>query len=150
MSLELFTVPSTDITVQSMVPYSQAMTGIVPITFTIPGLDEFVDLGRSYFEIELKLNSASTNGIVADANSASDANDTKFVYVTNNLAHGLFKQINLRLGGVLMSEQTDTYMYKAFIETVLNYSRDEGSTLLAPSRLGELHECDRTIGGHGR
>ena len=134
MSLELFNVPSTDITVDSyrMVPYSQAMMGIVPITFTIPGLDEFVDLGRSHFEIELKLNSAATNGIVDDENSASDADDTKFVYATNNLAHGLFKHINLRLGGVLMSEQTDTYMYKAFIETVLNYSPDEGSTLLAP------------------
>ncbi|XP_068756960.1 uncharacterized protein F54H12.2-like [Montipora capricornis] len=116
-----------------MVPYSQAMTGIVPITFTIPGLDEFVDLGRSYFEIELKLNSPSTNGIVADTNAASNANNTKFLYVTNNLALGLFKQVNLCQGGVLMSEQTDTYMYKAFIETVLNYSRDEGSTLLAPA-----------------
>ena len=134
MSLELFTIPSTDITIDSyrMVPYSQAMTGIVLITFTIPGLDEFVDLGRSYFEIELKLNSSAANGIVADDGTKSDGTDTKFVYVTNNLAHGLFKQINLRLGGVLMSEQTDTYMYKAFIETILNYSRDEGSTLLAP------------------
>ena len=52
--------------------------------------------------------------------------------MTNNLAHGLFKQINLLLGGVLMRKQTNTYMYKAFIETMLNYSRDEGSTLLAP------------------
>lgn len=151
MSLELFTMPSTDITVESyrMVPYSQAMTGIVPITFTIPGLDEFVDLGRSYFEIELKLNSASTNGIVADANSASDANDTKFVYVTNNLAHGLFKQINLRLGGVLMSEQTDTYMYKSFIETTLNYSRDEGSTLLAPQGWVNYMNVEEQLGATG-
>ncbi|XP_068670185.1 uncharacterized protein F54H12.2-like [Montipora foliosa] len=106
--------------------------GIVPISFNIPGLDEFIDLGRSYFEIELKLNSSSTNGIVADTNAASDATDTKFMYVTNNLGHVLFKQINLRLGGVLISEQTDTYMYKAFIETLLNYSRDDDNTLLAP------------------
>ena len=108
------------------------MTGIVPISFTIPGLDEFIDLRRSYFEIEQKFNSSSTNGIVADTNAASDATDTKFMYVTNNRGHGLFKQINLRLGGVLMSEQIDTYMYKAFIETLLNYSRDDGNTLLAP------------------
>ena len=113
-------------------PYSQAMTGIVPISFTIPGLDEFVYLERSYLEIDLKLNSAAANGLVANANSASDANNSKFVYVTNNLPHGLFKQINLRLGDVFMSEQTDTYMYMAFIETVLNYSRDKGATLLGP------------------
>ena len=35
-------------------------------------------------------------------------------------------------GGVLMSEQTDTNMYKAFLETVLNHNRDEGATMLAP------------------
>ena len=91
-----------------MVPYSQAMMGIVPISFTIPGLDEFVDLGRSYLEVELKLNSAATNGFIADANS------TKYVYVPYNLGDGIFKQINLRLGGVLMSEQSDTYMNKPF------------------------------------
>ena len=108
------------------------MMCIVAIFFTIPGLDEFVNLGCSYLEIELKLNSATTIGIVANANSASDANNTKYVYATNNLAHGLFTQINLRLGGVLMSEQTDTYMYKSFLEILLNYDRTEGSTLLAP------------------
>ena len=31
-----------------------------------------------------------------------------------------------------MSEQTDTYMYKSFLETLLNWDRTEGSTLLAP------------------
>ena len=65
--------------------YSQATTGIVPISLTIPGLDEFVDLECSYLEVEIKLNSAVTNGIVADANSALDANNTKFVYVTGQI-----------------------------------------------------------------
>ena len=96
-----------------MVPYSQAMTAVVPISLLIPGLDEFVNLGRSYFEVELKFNSAATNGVIADANSALDANNTKYVYVTNHLGHVLFKQINLRLGGALMSQQTDTYMYNS-------------------------------------
>ena len=82
--------------------------------------------------MELKLNSTLTNGIVADANAASDANNTRFVYVTNNLGHTLFKQMNLRFNGTLMSEQTDMYPYNAFLETLLNYNRDEGETLLAP------------------
>ena len=70
--------------------------------------------------MELKLNSASTNGIVAVANAASDANNTRFVYVANNLGHTLFKQMNLRFNSTLMSEQTDTYAYNAFLETLLN------------------------------
>ena len=80
----------------------------------------------------MKLYSSATNGIVADANSASDANNTKFTYAVNNLAHTIFKQINLRFNGALMSEQTDTYAYSAYIQTLLNYNRDDGETLLAP------------------
>ena len=33
---------------------------------------------------------------------------------------------------VLMTEQSNTYHYRAYLETLLNYSRDEGATKLAP------------------
>ena len=71
-------------------------------------------------------------GIVADANSASDGNNTKFTYVSNNLGHTLFKQMNLYLNSIV-SAQTNTYAYQAFFETLLiyNHNRDEGETLLA-------------------
>ena len=122
MSLELFTIPSADIAREGyrMVKYSPSATGIRPITFTVQALDDFCDLDRtcSYLEIELRLSSPSTNGLVADANAASDADDTPFLYAVNNIGHSLFKQMNLRFKGALMSEQTDTYAYKAFIETV--------------------------------
>ena len=48
----------------------------------------------------------------------------------NNLAHTLFKQ--MRLDGTLISPQTDTYHYKAYLETLLNYKRNEGETVLKP------------------
>ena len=63
---------------------------------------------------------------------ASDANNTRLTYAVNNLAHTIFKEINLRFNGALMSEQTDTYSYSAYIQTLLNYNRDDGETLLAP------------------
>ena len=133
MSSELFTIPSADIGREGywMVKYSPSTTGIRPITFTVQALEDFCDLDRSYLEIELRLNSPSANSLVADANAASDADDTRFLYAVNNIGHSLFKQMNLQFNGALMSEQTDTYAYKAFIETVLNYSREEGETLLA-------------------
>ena len=83
MSLDLFTIPLTNVTVESyrVVSYSQAMTGINPISFMIPSLDEFVDLGCSYLEVELKLNLSATNSIIAYANSALYANNTNYVYV---------------------------------------------------------------------
>ena len=95
-------------------------------------MGDYVNLERSYEEVELRLHSTVTNGIVQDANSASDNNNTKFTYDTNNLGHTLFKEMNLYLNGIVMSAQTNTYAYHAFFETLLNYNRDERETLLAP------------------
>ena len=115
-----------------MVSYHKSSSSITPMKFSAQALDDYMDLNRSFFVIDLRLYSSATNGIVADANSASDANNIKFVYAVNNLVHTIFMQINLRFNGALMSEQTDSYAYSAYLETLLNYNRDDGETLLAP------------------
>ena len=51
----------------------------------------------------------------------------------NNLAHTLFKQINFRANGTLLTEQVDMYHLKAYIQTLLNYDRDDGETILQPT-----------------
>ena len=91
-----------------------------------------MDLTRSYFTIQLVLETTDGKPIVADKNDVSDANEVIFVYPVNNFAHTLIKQMNVRLNGMLLSPQTDTYAYKAYIETLLNYTKQEGATLLAP------------------
>ena len=133
-SLDIFSVPSTDYDLQGyrMVPYHKLSSSITPMKFSVQQLEDYVDLNRSYFVIDLRLYSSATNGIVADDNAASDGDDTKFVYAVNNLAHTIFKQINLRFNGTLMTEQTDTYAYSAYLQTLLNYHRDDGETLLQP------------------
>ena len=133
-SLDIFSVPSTDYNLQGyrMVPYHKLSSSITPMRFSVQALEDYVDLNRSYFVIDLRLYSSSTNGIVADDNAAWDTDDTKFTYAVNNLAHTIFKQINLRFNGTLMTEQTDTYAYSAFFQTLLYYNRDDGETLLQP------------------
>jgi len=118
-SLNIFSVPETDYDLQGyrMVPYHKLSSSITPMKFSIPALDDYTDLNRSFFIIDLRLYSSATNGIIADANSASDANNTKFTYAVNNLGHSIFKQINLRFNGALMTEQTDTYAYDAVSST---------------------------------
>ena len=56
----------------------------------------------------------------------------KETFLVNNIAHSLFKQISVRLNKTLISPQTDTYHYKAYLETILNYNRDDGETILKP------------------
>ncbi|CAH3183117.1 unnamed protein product [Porites lobata] len=132
--LDIFTVPSTDYNLLGyrMVPYHKLSSSITPMKFSVQQLEDYTDLNRSFFVIDLRLSTAGANGIVADANSASDANNTKFTYAVNNLAHTIFKQINVRFNGTLMTEQTDTYAYSAYLQTLLNYSQDDGESLLAP------------------
>ena len=132
--LDLFTLPDIDYNYQNyrISTYSPIGTGITPLEFIIGGLEDFVDLTRSFFTIQLTLETASGKPIKADADDQSDGNQVFFVYPVNNFAHSLIKQLNVRLNGMLLSPQTDTYAYKAYIEALLNYSKQEGATLLAP------------------
>ena len=62
---------------------------------------DYVDLSRSFFEIELCLKMANGDNVV----------EATRLWPTNNLAHTLFKQNNVRLNVTLISPQTDTYHY---------------------------------------
>ena len=50
----------------------------------------------------------------------------------NSLAHTLFTQISARLNGTLISPQTNTYHYKAYLETLFKYNRQDGENVLKP------------------
>jgi len=56
-ALHLFKVPPTDNSIDAyrMVTIQPTTTGINPMEFIVPALDSFVDLGRSYFTMELRL-----------------------------------------------------------------------------------------------
>ena len=71
-SLDIFSVPSTDYSLQGykMVPYHKLSASITPMKFSVQALEDFVDLNRSYFVVDLRLSTAGQNGIVADANSS--------------------------------------------------------------------------------
>ena len=71
-------------------------------------------------------------GLKPELNANSDGNNTRNVYCVNNFGHTIFRDITLSMNGVLMTEQTNTYHYRAYLETLLNYTREEGATKLAP------------------
>ena len=66
-ALRLFQVPPTDISINAyrMVTVQPTTTGINPMEFIIPGLDDFVDLGRSYFTMELRLQKSTNDNLDA-------------------------------------------------------------------------------------
>ena len=120
-ALRIFKVPPTDISINAyrMVTIQPSTTGINPMEFIVPGLDDFVDLGRSYLTMELSLKKSNNANLVAAEN----------LWPVNNLAHSIIKQIDLQLNGTFISPQSDTYHYKVYL---LNYDREDGKTVLGP------------------
>ena len=124
--LDLFKVPPTDFSIASRrkVPVHPFTTGITPVDFQIDPQSEYIDLSQSEFELELKLKKSDGTRLTAAA--------TSNLFLANNFAHSLFKQISVRFNNTLISPQTDTYAYKALIDTALNFDRDDGETILKP------------------
>ena len=123
-ALRVFKAPPTDITINAyrMVTIQPTTTGINPMEFIIPAFDDYVDLGRSYFTMELRLKKSTNANLVA----------AEALWPVNNLAHSIIKQIDLQLDGTLISPQSDTYHYKAYLEELLNFDREDGKTMLGP------------------
>ena len=104
------------------------------MVFQIDGQSDYVDLSRSYFELETSLKKAGGGNLVA----------AEGTYPANNLAHTMFKQIIVKFN-VLTSPSTDTYHYKAIIETLLNHDRDDGETILKPQGWYNGIDCPDTL-----
>ena len=135
MSLQLFDVPDVDYRYEASreVEFQPALTGIQPITFSIPGSDDYYDPNSLRFKVKVRLTNPAAGYTGLDAGLLiSDANETRHVYCVNNFGHSIFRDITLSMNGVLMTEQSNTYHYRAYLETLLNYNREEGTTKLAP------------------
>ena len=66
--LDLFTVPPTDLSVASYrnVPIQTYTTSINPVEFQVDPQEYYVDLSRSFFEVELALILANGDNVVED------------------------------------------------------------------------------------
>ena len=120
--LNLFSVPSTDTSLLQgarWVEYSPIVPKVDPIEFTIPKGTSFIDLSKTQLFITLKITKADGSNI-----------DGTNVGLVNNSLHSIIKQFSIRLNGTLITEQSDTYAYRAYIESLLNYSRSEKETFL--------------------
>ena len=120
--LQMFILPRTDTSLLAyrMLEFTPVTTDIHPMEFTIPAVDEYVDLNRSYFRMRYRMKKADGNDVAAGDK----------LYPAPNLAHTLIKQMTVHLNGTLINAQTDTYAYKAYSETLLNYDQQEANGLL--------------------
>ena len=84
-----------------------------PITFLTAGTEDYIDLSKTFLEMELKV--TNSNG------TALSGNGQLSVAPVNNFLHSLFKQIDIYLNGKQVTPAMGTYHYRAYLETLLNY-----------------------------
>ena len=117
--LDLFSVPPTQTSVEngSWVEYHPitTLTENSPVEFDIPASGEdYVDFANSYLHVKAKIVKGT------GANLADD----DVVAPTNLWLHSLFSQMDITLNGTQITASTNTYPYRAMIETLLSYGGD--------------------------
>ena len=123
-ALDLFTVPPTNITYNGyrIVEINPTSESITPIEFVIPGSPEYIDFSRSYFRMDFILKKTDGGNLAAASQR----------WLAPNAFHTIIKQPSIYVNGTLTTEQTDTYVYKAYLENILNYGTEDEETIHRP------------------
>ena len=117
--LDLFTVYPTQTSIESsqFIEYKPvtSLTDTSPIEFSIPGHgDEYVDLTRTMIHVKVQI-------VKGDGSNLPDG---ALVGPVNNFLHSLFSQVDVYFNQRPVSASSGGYAYRAFFETLLNYSQD--------------------------
>ena len=90
------------------------------IEFVIPGdSDTYVGLDMKMF-VKGKLQTEDN----------TDLPETDYTVVVNNLPHSLFSQCTIYLNGTQITQATELYPYRAYIETLVTYGTDAANSQL--------------------
>ena len=124
--LDLFTIPATQtsVTKGQWIEYHPIsnITDSGPIEFNVSGTgEEYLDLARTQLYVKAKITKA--NGTALDPNTE--------VGPVNLFLHSLFSQVDVSLNERLISPSTNTYPYRAMLETLLNYGEEAKTSQLS-------------------
>ena len=148
--LDLFAVQPTQTSVEEacVVEYQpvSSVQNRAPLDFDVPGSGEhYIDLANIQLYIRAKI-------LNADGVTPLDVNNT--VAPVNLMLHSMFSQVDISLNGTLISSSTNTYPYRAMLETLLSYGEDAKKSQLTSELFykDDAGEMDTVIiaagGGH--
>ena len=128
--LDLFAVPPLQTSVEHgcWVQYQPlaTITDSGPIEFIVKGdSDNYLDLSNTYIHAQVRVMRPNDLPLTEE--------DDRLVAPTNLFLQSLFSEVDVSLNGVLVSSPTNTYPYRAYVETVLNYGKDAKESQLHTS-----------------
>ena len=96
------------------------LTSGSPLLFEIESTSDFVDLSQTTLSVKYKV-TESDGTLLADTSKAAPINNT---------LHSLFSQVTISLKDHNISQPNSSYPYRAYLETLLNYSKGAKKTWL--------------------
>ena len=141
-SLDLFLLPPTQWSFQKgkstdYNPITSLSDG-GPIEFKVSGSGkEFLDFAQSYLHLKVKVSKA-------DSSNLDGASKVGFA---NYPIASLFNQVDVILGGKLISAATNTYAHRSILEVLLNYDKEAAESqldcgLFCKDTAGKMEEMD--------
>ncbi|XP_063933483.1 uncharacterized protein F54H12.2-like [Zophobas morio] len=113
--LDLFAIPTTQTSVENgqWIHYNtlNSISDEGLLEFVINTADEYIDLSHTLFALNAKLVKEDGANFIA----------TDKIVPVNNILHSLFSRVDVYLNQKLISPPNNTYVYKSYIETLLNY-----------------------------
>lgn len=86
-----------------------------PIEFILENAsDKFIDLANSRLKVKLQIQKGNGNALEED----------EVTVPINYIIGTLISQVDIKLGGTMISASNNTYAYRAYLETLLNYGSD--------------------------
>lgn len=108
-----------------------------PIRFFVRGSEHWIDLEKSYIEINGQVKGKTGASSSVDAVSATDG-----VTLTNNFLHNLFSSVHVSINDCAVTFSNDHYPYLAYMQNLMNYTRD-----FAASN-GSVYLWEKDTAGH--
>ena len=113
-SLRLFEVPVTDVSIvkSKWVDYEPIQSGTNPIEFVIKPLSDYIDINKTELRLVVK---------ITKRNGGETGAGKKYTLI-NNALHSIIKQFTIKINETLVTEQSDTQAYNAYIKTLLTFT----------------------------
>ena len=143
--LDLFSVPPTQTSIEhaSIVEYHpvSSLSDGAPIEFDVSSSGEdYIDFTNSQLYVRMKITKADGSPIGVDGK----------VGPINNTLHSLFSQVDVSLNGVQITDSTNTYSFRAYIEDVLSYGLEAKQShltcgLFYKDEAGKMDSNDQSV-----
>ncbi|GBM31278.1 hypothetical protein AVEN_91280-1 [Araneus ventricosus] len=100
-----------------------------PLNFIFSG-DEYLDLIQTLLYVQAKILKADGSSILKEIKTGDNDSPETQIGPVNLFLHSLFSQVDVSLNDRLVSNSSNTYPYRSFIETLLNHCFDNKTSQL--------------------